>query len=60
MSGLVCLFVCCCRLDNTAEKLFKEIEDKNGNTYEALIQGLVKVCCCCCCCCCCRGLCQVL
>lgn len=33
----------CFRLDNSAEKLFKEMEEKNGDTYEALIQGLVKV-----------------
>ena len=31
------------RLDNTAEQLFKEMEEKDGATYEALIQGLVKV-----------------
>ncbi len=33
----------CTRFDNDAEKLFSEMEDKNGETYEALIQGLVKV-----------------
>ena len=31
------------RLNNAAEKLFQEIADKNAATYEALIQGLVKV-----------------
>jgi hypothetical protein len=30
-------------LDNSAEQLFGEMEEKNGDTYEALIQGLVKV-----------------
>lgn len=31
------------RMDNAAEKLFSELADKNGDSYEGLIQGLVKV-----------------
>ena len=30
-------------MDCAAEQLFNDITDKNGQTYEALIEGLVKV-----------------
>ena len=29
--------------DNAAEKLFAEMETKDGSSYDAMIQGLVKV-----------------
>lgn len=31
------------RMDSAAEQLFSDITDKDGWTYEALIEGLVKV-----------------
>ena len=44
----VCLVLntsCNCSSANVAEKLFKEdfSEEKNGGTYDAIIQGLLKV-----------------
>ena len=32
-----------CSTDNTAECMFREMKKKDGGTYEALIQGLIKV-----------------
>ena len=32
-----------CSSDNTAEKMFATMETKDGATYDAMIQGLVKV-----------------
>ncbi len=32
-----------CSTDNTAECMFREMKRKDGGTYEALIQGLIKV-----------------
>ena len=29
--------------DNSAEQMFAEMEDKDGGSYDAMIQGLVKV-----------------
>ena len=29
--------------DNAAEKLFAEMKDRDGGSYDAMIQGLVKV-----------------
>ena len=37
------LFASAGRLDNGAELLFREMKDRDGDSYEALIQGLVKV-----------------
>lgn len=37
------LFASAGRRDNAAELLFREMEDRDGDSYEALIQGLVKV-----------------
>ena len=33
----------CIRSGNAAEKLFAEMETKDGASYDAMIQGLVKV-----------------
>ena len=36
-------FLYACSSDNAAEKLFAEMKDRDGSSYDAMIQGLVKV-----------------
>ena len=38
---------CICSADNAAEKLFADIEKKDSGSYDAIVQGLVKVRCTC-------------
>ena len=37
-------------VENKAERLFRQMKEKNGETYDAMICGLVKVCVCVCVC----------
>ncbi len=32
-----------CSTDNVAEVMFRDMKKKDGDTYEAIIQGLIKV-----------------
>ncbi len=36
--------MCVCSADNAAEVMFRGMKEKDGGSYEAMIQGLIKVC----------------
>ena len=45
-----CLLFTSSSMKNKAERLFRQMKDKNGETYDAMICGQVKVCVCVCVC----------